>query len=109
MSYVRKAMFDSYDHIQLVEARMTTADAIMLCDIAERTGHRWLSDGAPRWAIRLVQSQIATLDRFDWKHWKIHGGNLYNNELHTGITGHRHVWCYRCTTASTHISQAGRH
>ena len=40
-----------------------------------------------RWAVRLVESQIATLDRFDWKDWEIRGGNLYNNELH-----YRYCW-----------------
>ena len=26
-------------------------------------------------------SQQATLDRFGWKHWEIHKGVLYNNQL----------------------------
>lgn len=89
MSYVRKAGFDRYDDINLArhEARLTVDQCIDLCDITERTWYRWLRDGAPRWAIRLVESQIATLDRFGWQNWEIRAGNLYFNEL-----DHRYFW-----------------
>ncbi|MCP5164722.1 MAG: hypothetical protein H6988_00370 [Pseudomonadales bacterium] len=56
-------------------------------DISERTWYRWVQVGAPRWAIRLVASQIATLDRFDWPDWEIRNGCLYWNQL-----DHRYFW-----------------
>lgn len=89
MSYVAKAGLNTTDSIteaRLV-ARLTVEDCIELCDISERTWYRWLKLGAPQWAVRLVLSQQATLDRFGWKDWEIRDGALYWNQLH-----YRYFW-----------------
>lgn len=82
-SYVAAAGLDLVDTIieAKLEARLTVAQCIELCDINERTWYRWLRHGAPRWAIRLVMSQCPTLDRFGWKDWEINGGNLHYKQL----------------------------
>jgi hypothetical protein len=46
-----------------------------------------LQEDAPTWAIRLIESQVGTLDRFGWKHWEIRDGALYCNQLN-----HRYHW-----------------
>jgi hypothetical protein len=89
LSLLRRASLDATDCI--IEARLITgisvSECIELCDITERTWYRWIANGAPRWAIRLVLSQLGTLDRFGWKDWEIRSGVLYCNQLH-----HRYHW-----------------
>lgn len=88
-SYVMAAGLDLYDDIteaRLV-ARLTVAQCIDLCDCTERTWYRWMQDGAPRWAIRLVMSQRGTLDHLGWKDWEIDGGCLYHRQL-----SYRYYW-----------------
>ena len=88
-SYVAAAGLDLVDTITeaQVEARLTVSQCIELCDISERTWYRWLKDGAPTWAIRLVMSQAPNLDRFGWKDWEITGGCLYFKQL-----SYRYYW-----------------
>jgi len=68
-------------------ARMSITECIELCGISARTWYRWRQSGAPIWAVRLMLSQQATLDRFGWKHWEIRNGALHWNQLH-----HRYFW-----------------
>lgn len=77
------AEYDQVDDITeaRIEAWLSIDQVIELCDIDKRTWYRWLQRGAPRWAIRLVMSQRATLDRFGWKDWEIRDGVLYCKQL----------------------------
>jgi hypothetical protein len=88
-SYVDQAGLDQADTITeaRIEARLSVAQCIELCDISQRTWYRWLSNGAPRWAIRLVTSQSPTLDRFGWKDWEIRKGILHYKQL-----SYRYYW-----------------
>lgn len=89
MSYVRRAALDTTFCITDARllARLSVSQCLELCDVSERTWRRWMHVGAPVWAVRLVLSQRATLDRFGWKAWEIRGGCLYNNQL-----SHRYYW-----------------
>jgi hypothetical protein len=82
-SYVNGAGLDLVDTITeaRIEAWLSVDQCIELCDISERTWYRWIRDGAPRWAIRLVMSQRPALDYLGWKDWEIRGGCLYNKQL----------------------------
>jgi hypothetical protein len=82
-SYVDQAGLDLIDTITeaRIEAWLTVAQCIELCDISERTWYRWMRNGAPRWAIRLVMSQGPALDRFGWKDWEIRKGLLHYKQL----------------------------
>jgi len=70
-----------------LEAGLTVNQCLNLCAVSQRTWYRWIAHGAPRWAIRLISSQLGTLDRFGWKDWEIRSGLLYCNALH-----HRYHW-----------------
>tara|TARA_R110002073_G_C8994124_1_gene538288 strand:+ start:16 stop:468 length:453 start_codon:yes stop_codon:yes gene_type:complete len=88
-SYVRKAGLDQTDCVieaRLI-ARLSVQECIELCDISERTWYRWLKNGAPTWALRLILSQEPSLDRFGWKDWEISGGCLYFKQL-----SYRYYW-----------------
>lgn len=89
MSYVRRAALDTTGCITdaRILARLSVPECLELCDVSERTWRRWMRIGAPAWAVRLVLSQQATLDRFGWKNWEIRDGCLYNSQLH-----HRYYW-----------------
>lgn len=84
VSYPKQAGLDNvYDITEArLRAGLTVCQCIDLCNISERTWYRWLRDRAPIWAIRLVMSQQATLDRFGWKDWEIRNGLLHCNQLH---------------------------
>ena len=88
-SYVDQAGIDLADTITeaRIEAWLTVAQCMELCDISERTWYRWLNKGAPRWAIRLVMSQRPTLDRFGWQDWEIRKGLLHYKQL-----SYRYYW-----------------
>jgi hypothetical protein len=83
MSYVDKAGLDEAETITeaRIEAWLTVNQCIELCDISERTWYRWLQEGAPRWAIRLVMSQRGCLDYLGWQDWEIRKGILYYKQL----------------------------
>lgn len=87
--YSIRVGYDEFDDIGIARlyARMTIEDCIELCDISLRTWYRWRKIGAPRWAIRLIESQIGRLDPFGWKDWEIRGGCLYYNKL-----DYRYFW-----------------
>ena len=89
VSFIRRASLDVTSCITQARliAGLTVSDCIQLCDVSQRTWYRWLANGAPRWALRLILSQQGSLDRFGWKHWEIRRGILYCNELH-----HRYHW-----------------
>ena len=88
-SYIDRAGLDLADTITeaRIEAWLTVAQSIELCDISERTWYRWMRNGAPRWAIRLVMSQGPALDRLGWKDWEIRKGILYYKQL-----SYRYYW-----------------
>lgn len=83
LSYVNQAGLNHTNDIVEARrlARLSVADCLDLCDISKRTWYRWLSESPPKWAVRLILSQVATLDRFGWRGWEIRGGKLYFNQL----------------------------
>lgn len=70
-----------------IEALLTVDQCIELCDITKRTWYRWLQEGAPRWAIRLVMSQRGNLDYLGWQDWEIRNGALQYKQL-----SYRYYW-----------------
>lgn len=89
VSYVYDAGLDQTDSITeaRIEALLTVDQCIELCDITKRTWYRWLQEGAPRWAIRLVMSQRGTLDHLGWQDWEIRNGTLNYKQL-----SYRYYW-----------------
>ena len=89
MSYIAKARLNVTSCVTEARliARLTITECIELCNISERTWYRWRQSGAPTWAVRLILSQHASLDRFGWHDWEIRNGALHWNQLH-----HRYFW-----------------
>jgi hypothetical protein len=71
----------SFSNMRICVTSTSAWPASELCDINERTWYRWIKDGAPRWAIRLVMSKRGSLNHLDWKDWENDGGCLYYRQL----------------------------